>query len=91
MQAGLKLVAEMSLRIPVMMGEFAGIRRSSLTGDNLDLHLASRVYFLKYLTKKAKANGILPFYWDAGNMGVTRQRYSIDKTTQFMTSRRWMR
>lgn len=55
--------------IPVIMGEFAVIRRSSLTGENLDLHLASRTHYLKYLTKQAKSNGILPFYWDAGNMG----------------------
>ncbi len=55
--------------IPVILGEFAVVRRSSLTGENLDLHLASRAYYLKYLTKQAKSNGLLPFYWDAGNMG----------------------
>jgi endoglucanase len=55
--------------IPVVLGEFAAIRRD-LTGDALTLHLASRAYFLKYVVKQAKANGILPFYWDAGNMGV---------------------
>nr|WP_319512595.1 cellulase family glycosylhydrolase [uncultured Draconibacterium sp.] len=55
--------------IPVILGEFAAIRRDFLTGDNLELHLASRAHFLKYLTKQARANGIIPFYWDAGNMG----------------------
>lgn len=55
--------------IPVILGEFAAIRRDFLTGDNLELHLASRTHFLKYLTKQARANGIIPFYWDAGNMG----------------------
>ncbi len=55
--------------IPVVLGEFAAIRRSNLTGDNLDLHLKSRAYFLKTVVKEAKANGLLPFYWDAGNMG----------------------
>ncbi|MFT3737818.1 MAG: cellulase family glycosylhydrolase [Breznakibacter sp.] len=55
--------------IPVIMGEYAVIRRTSLTGDALSLHLASRAHYLKYLTKQAKAHGILPFYWDAGNMG----------------------
>ncbi|MBN1182166.1 MAG: cellulase family glycosylhydrolase [Bacteroidales bacterium] len=69
--------------IPVIMGEFAVIRRTAPTGDNLDLHLASRAYFLKYLTKQAKANGIIPFYWDAGNMGTNasalfnRQSYTV--------------
>ncbi len=55
--------------IPVIMGEFAVIKRN-LSGDNLDLHLASRAYYLKYLMQKAKENGILPFYWDAGNIGA---------------------
>ena len=55
--------------IPVVLGEFAAIKRTSLTGDALTLHLASRAYFLKYVTQQAKANGILPFYWDAGGMG----------------------
>ena len=55
--------------IPVILGEFTAIRRSAPTGENLDLHLASRAYFLKYLVKQARSNGILPFYWDVGNMG----------------------
>jgi aryl-phospho-beta-D-glucosidase BglC (GH1 family) len=55
--------------IPVVLGEFGAIRRD-LTGDALTLHLESRAYYLKYVVKQAKANGLLPFYWDAGNMGV---------------------
>lgn len=55
--------------IPVVLGEYAPVRRSSLTGDALTLHLASRAYYLKYVTKQAKANGILPFYWDNGGTG----------------------
>jgi aryl-phospho-beta-D-glucosidase BglC (GH1 family) len=55
--------------IPVVLGEFAAIKRTTLTGANLDLHLASRAYYLKYVVKQAKANGMLPFYWDAGGMG----------------------
>jgi endoglucanase len=55
--------------IPVIMGEYAVVRRSTLTGDNLTLHLASRAHYLRYVTQKAKANGMMPFYWDAGNMG----------------------
>lgn len=56
--------------IPVILGEFGAIKRSDLTGDNLTLHLASRAYFLKYVVKQSKANGLIPFYWDAGNLGV---------------------
>lgn len=56
--------------IPVVLGEFGAIRRSNLTGADLTLHLESRAFFLKYVVKQAKANGLLPFYWDAGNLGV---------------------
>ncbi|MFV8376271.1 cellulase family glycosylhydrolase [Flavobacterium sp. LB1P71] len=55
--------------IPVVLGEFGAIRRN-LTGDALTLHLNSRAYFLKSVVKQAKANGLIPFYWDAGNLGV---------------------
>ncbi|HYX06310.1 MAG TPA: cellulase family glycosylhydrolase [Bacteroidales bacterium] len=55
--------------IPVVLGEYSVTRRSALTGDNLTLHLASRAYFLKYVTQQAKANGIIPFYWDNGGTG----------------------
>lgn len=54
--------------IPVIMGEYCVIRRNNLSGDDLDLHLKSRIYYLKYVTQQAKANGLIPFYWDAGNM-----------------------
>ena len=55
--------------IPVVLGEFGAIRRTSLTGDDLTLHLNSRAHYLNYVVKQAKANGMLPFYWDAGGMG----------------------
>jgi hypothetical protein len=54
--------------IPVILGEFGALRRSSLTGDNLTKHLASRAYYLKYVVQQAKANGLVPFYWDEGSM-----------------------
>jgi endoglucanase len=55
--------------IPVVLGEYAAMRRTSLTGDALTLHLASRAYYIRYVTRQAKLNGILPFYWDAGSTG----------------------
>lgn len=54
--------------IPVILGEFGAVRRSSLTGDNLTKHLASRAYYLKYVVQQAKANGLVPFYWDEGSI-----------------------
>lgn len=47
--------------IPVLLGEFGAIRRTTLTGDALTLHLNSRAYYLKTVVKTAKANGLLPF------------------------------
>ncbi|MEN2401347.1 cellulase family glycosylhydrolase [Flavobacterium sp. MC2016-06] len=55
--------------IPVLLGEFGAIRRTTLTGDALTLHLNSRAYYLKTVVKQAKANGLLPFYWDEGSLG----------------------
>jgi endoglucanase len=55
--------------IPVVLGEYAAIRRTTLTGDALTLHLASRSYYMKYVTQQALAYGLLPFYWDAGGLG----------------------
>jgi endoglucanase len=55
--------------IPVILGEFGAIRRN-LTGDALTLHLKSRADFYKYVVKQSRANGMIPFYWDAGNLGV---------------------
>lgn len=54
--------------IPVLLGEFGAIRRTTLTGDALTLHLNSRAYYLKTVVKTAKANGLLPFYWDEGSL-----------------------
>jgi endoglucanase len=54
--------------IPVVLGEYGVIRRLSLTGDNLTLHLASRAYWDKFITQQALANGMLPFYWDEGSL-----------------------
>lgn len=55
--------------IPVIIGEFGVIRRSSLTGNALQRHLNARAYYLKYFVKEAKANGLIPFYWDEGRLG----------------------
>lgn len=63
--------------IPVVLGEFGAIRRTTLTGDALALHLNSRAYYLKYVVKQAKANGLLPFYWDEGS--ITNHGFGIFK------------
>jgi len=55
--------------VPVIIGEFGAIRRSALTGNALRSHLNARAYYLKYFVKEAKANGLIPFYWDEGGLG----------------------
>lgn len=54
--------------IPVILGEFGPTRRDNLTGDDLELHLASRAYYLKVVTEQANAHGLMPFYWDTGGL-----------------------
>ncbi len=70
--------------IPVVLGEYGAFRRTTLTGDALELHLNSRAYYLKYVTQAAKANGMIPFYWDngySGNLGFGIIGRSTGKVT----------
>jgi len=55
--------------VPVLLGEFGAIRRSQLTGDALKQHLAAHAYYHKYIVSAALRNGMIPFYWDTGNVG----------------------
>jgi len=55
--------------IPVILGEYAAIHRTSLTGEAYVKHKAAREYFLEYVTNAAKRKGLVPFYWDNGNKG----------------------
>ena len=50
--------------IPVILGEFAAMKRT--TPADLSLHLASRLYYNKYIVSSAIAKGIIPIYWDHG-------------------------
>ena len=55
--------------IPVMIGEFGAMKRTSLSEPDLDLHLASRTYFHKYVADSARRHGMSPFYWDTPGAG----------------------
>ncbi len=55
--------------IPVMIGEFETMKRTTLTGSNLSLHLAGRTYFHKYIVDSAHRHGLKPFYWDTPGSG----------------------
>jgi len=56
--------------IPVILGEYASMRRTA--GKNvpkdLAMHNKSVDYWATYVTKQAKVNGLLPFWWEVGNM-----------------------
>ena len=67
--------------IPVVLGEYGAMQRLSLTGDALSLHLASRAYYVKYVTQQLKAQGMLPFYWDTGSLLSRTNNTVSDKQT----------
>jgi len=59
--------------IPVVLGEYAVWRRTAATNSkylpkDLDMHNKSVDYWATFTTKTAKANGILPFWWEIGFM-----------------------
>ena len=57
--------------IPVVLGEYAAPRRNDpnkpLPKDTL-MHNKSVDYWTTFTTKTAKANGLLPFWWEVGSM-----------------------
>ena len=61
--------------IPVLMGEYlAGLRSNTADPEK---HNASRLYWLKFATKTAKTNGVLPFLWDTGSIIDRRNSHGV--------------
>ncbi|MGD9635054.1 MAG: glycoside hydrolase family 5 protein [Pirellulales bacterium] len=59
--------------VPVILGEFGAMNRTGnpeLTGADLDLHRASRLYYHQLIVDTANSLGISPFYWDNGFTGM---------------------
>jgi aryl-phospho-beta-D-glucosidase BglC (GH1 family) len=56
--------------IPVVLGEYASWRRtassSKFVPKDLAMHNKSVEYWATFVTKTAKANGLLPFWWEIG-------------------------
>ena len=48
----------------MIIGEF-GANRHSVTDENI---INSRAYYLEYVVRAAKKNGMVPFYWDNGGV-----------------------
>lgn len=55
--------------IPVIIGEWGAILRTTLSGANLDLHKKGRIAFYQYVAKSARAHGAIPFAWDTNYKG----------------------
>ncbi|SHE72015.1 glycoside hydrolase family 5 protein [Dysgonomonas macrotermitis] len=55
--------------IPVVLGEYGVILRSSLKRKDYIRHIEARNYYLNYVTKAAIAHGMVPIYWDNGGTG----------------------
>ena len=65
--------------MPMIVGEFGAIKRLTLTGDNLKLHLKSRAAFYGKVAEASKKNGFVPVVWDTGfegnkNMTIIRRQ-----------------
>jgi endoglucanase len=81
--------------IPVILGEYGVIYRSSLSGQALADHIASRNYYLNYVTGKALEYGMVPCYWDNGyenSMGLFKRtdgtRLHKDAITAIISARK---
>ncbi|WP_205967528.1 glycoside hydrolase family 5 protein [Aquisalinus luteolus] len=55
--------------VPVLLGEYGAISRRNLKGEALERHLASRAWYLEYVTRSALEHGLVPVYWDNGHTG----------------------
>ncbi|UII33037.1 cellulase family glycosylhydrolase [Fulvivirga ulvae] len=53
----------------VILGEFGSILKTNPINSNYEEHVASRNYYLNYVTSAALSNGMVPVYWDNGHTG----------------------
>lgn len=64
--------------IPVIMGEYGAYRRDNAqyVPQDLEAHNNSVDHWIRYVTKQAIANGLIPFWWDTGG-AVDRQNNTV--------------
>ena len=60
--------------IPVLLGEYLAIHREDVADP--ETHNASRLHWIRFVTKTAVENGVLPFVWDTGAI-INRNNYSV--------------
>ena len=56
--------------IPVILGEYGAVNNKNGNNDH-------RRYYVEYVTKAAKENGILPIWWDNGNDSGSGEAFSL--------------
>jgi len=64
--------------IPVIMGEYGAYRRDNnqYVPKDLETHNNSVDHWIRYVTKKAIENGLIPFWWDTGG-ALDRSNYTV--------------
>ncbi len=55
--------------IPALLGEMGAVKRMTLTGESLRLHILSRRTWYEYVVSSANARGLIPVIWDQGAKG----------------------
>ena len=63
--------------IPVLIGEFAAIRRQLQDEEAQRGHDLSRAAFDRCVVRQARAHGLVPFYWDRGDGVLNRNTLDI--------------
>ena len=71
--------------IPVILGEYSSSIRDA--GEYQAQHEASRAYWNEVVTREARNNGCVPFYWETGGdinraSGTAACQYAIDGITR---------
>lgn len=66
---------------PVIIGEYGALKRT--VSENQEMHNQSRAYWNEVVTREAKANGCVPFYWETGSdvnrtTGEAKEAYAIE-------------
>ncbi|SNR30268.1 cellulase family glycosylhydrolase [Flavobacterium sp. ov086] len=70
--------------IPVILGEYASWRRTAATNSkylplDMDKHNQSVNYWAKYVTKQARVNGVVPFWWEIGFLFDRKNNVILDQ------------
>lgn len=63
--------------IPVIIGEYAAVKRNLSAPSDQSLHVASRLYFYKYLVNSARSKGIIPICWDINMQMYNRSTAAV--------------